>query len=76
MEGLKALRMYKEDKKLSLYTHIINLNLLYPNNAFQSVCWWRLMVEEFAPKEIRPIGGEDNAAAKCVLGLEHGTPSS
>ena len=53
---------------ITVYTD--HLNLLYAKNSPQRMVRWRLIVEEFIPKEIRCIAGEDNAVADCLSRME------
>ena len=43
-----------------------HLNLLYAKNASRKMVRWRLIAEEFAPKEIRHTTGGDNAVDDCL----------
>ena len=47
-----------------------HLSLLYAKNASQRMVQWRLIVEEFAPKEIRHVAGEDNPVVDCISRME------
>ena len=50
-----------------------HLNILYDKNTSQGMVKWRLIVEQFAQKEIRHIAEEENAVVDCLsrLNMEH-----
>ena len=53
-----------------IIVHTDHLNLLYAENASQRMVRWRLIVEEFSPKEICHIAGEKNCVADGLYRLD------
>ena len=68
VEGLKVFENVLRGMEIIVYNK--HLNLLYAKDASQRMVRWRLLVEEFAPKETRHIVGEDNAVTDCFSRME------
>ena len=68
VEGLKGFENVPRGMEIIIYT--ARLNLLYAKNASQRMVRGRLILEEFSPKEIRHIAGEDNVIADCLSRME------
>ena len=68
VEGLKAFENILRGQVLIIHTD--HLNLLYAKNASQRMMRWRLLVEEYGPKEIHHVKGEDNSVADCLSRMD------